>query len=128
MEILISVRDLVNFVMYSLGAVALIVFIIALLYVIRIVRRLDKLVEKNTEYINKTASVLPDVVDNINDVSVSLKNGINKAEQTVETIEDYICETVATVSEGTEGIFDFVSVVSEVIKSVVAFFPLGKKK
>ncbi|OPZ90052.1 MAG: hypothetical protein BWY74_02478 [Firmicutes bacterium ADurb.Bin419] len=128
MDILISVGDLVNFAIYSLGAAALILLIIALFFVIRFVRRLDKLVEKNTEYINKTASLLPDVVDNINDVSVSLKNGINKAEETVETIEDYICDTVTTVTEGTEGLFDFVSVVSEVLKAVFGYFPFGKKK
>ncbi|WP_010251413.1 hypothetical protein [Acetivibrio cellulolyticus] len=128
MDILISVRDIANFIIYSLGAAALIVLIIALVYVIRFVKRLDKLVEKNTDYINKTASLLPEVVDNINDVSVSVKDGINKAEQTVETIEEYICETVTTVSDTTEGLFDFISVAGEVVKTIVGLFPVGKKK
>lgn len=127
MELLISVRDLLNFIMYFLGGTALIIFIIALIYVIKFVKRLDKLVEKNADNIDKTVSVLPEVADNINAVSLSLKNGIDKAEQTVEAIEDYVCDTVTTVSQGTEGILDFVSVVSEVIKSVLGFFSSGKK-
>lgn len=127
MELLISVRDLLNFIMYFLGGTALIIFIIALIYVIKFVKRLDKLVEKNADNIDKTVSVLPEVADNINAVSLSLKNGIDKAEQTVEAIEDYVCDTVTTVSQGTEGILDFVGVVSEVIKSVLGFFSSGKK-
>lgn len=124
----IRVGDLADFIIYSLGTAALIILIIALIYVIRFVKRVDKLLEKNTESINKAASLLPDTVANINDVSVSLKDGINKAEQTIGTVEDYICETVSTVSDSTEGLLDFVSIAAEVLKTITSFFQLGKKK
>jgi len=48
--------DLANFIMYTLGAVLIIVAVITLLNVNRFVKRLDKLVEKNEENFNKTAN------------------------------------------------------------------------
>ena len=67
-------------------------------------------------------------MNNINDVSISLKDGISKAEQTVGAVEDYICETVTTVSDSTQGLFDFLSIAGEVMKTVISFFQSGKKR
>lgn len=127
--------DVINFFMYLLGAFALIVGIIAGVIVVatflslnRLIKRVDKLVEKNDEHINKTVNVIPELVKNANDVSIGLKQGIDKANNTIETIGDSICETVTTVSEGTEGFFDFVSIAGEVIKVLLKVFPIGKKR
>ncbi|NLD50891.1 MAG: hypothetical protein GX660_27430 [Clostridiaceae bacterium] len=127
--------DAINFFMYLLGAFALIVGIIAVVIVIvtflnlnRLVKRVDKLVEKNDDHINKTVNVMPELVKNANEVSIGLKQGIDKANNTIETIGDSICETVTTVSEGTEGFFDFVSIAAEVVKALLNIFPVGKKR
>jgi len=53
--------DLANFIMYTLGAVLIIVAVITLLNVNRFVKRLDKLVEKNEENFNKTANTIPEM-------------------------------------------------------------------
>jgi len=53
--------DLANFIMYTLGAVLIIVAVITLLNVNRFVKRLDKLVEKNEENFNKTANTIPEI-------------------------------------------------------------------
>lgn len=128
MDKLYSVREIADFLMYCLGAAVLVVLIIALISIIKFVKRLDKLVADNTDNINKTATTLPVVVNNINDVSASLKDGISKAEQTVEAVEDYICETVTTVTESTESLFDVLSIAGEVMKTVISFFQGSKKK
>jgi|LSQX01.2.fsa_nt_gb predicted PurR-regulated permease PerM len=127
--------DVLNFFIYLLGALALIVAFFAAIIIIitfininKLVKRVDKLVKNNDDSINKTVKVLPEVVNNVNDVSLGLKKGIDKATGTIEVIEDSLCETVTAVSAGTEGFFDFISIAGEVVKAVLKIFPLGKKK
>lgn len=127
MSITIS-YELANFIMYILGAALIVVIIITFVNVNRFIKRLDKLVEKNEDSINKTASTIPEVVKNVNDVTLGIKQGVDRAGTAIETLETSVCDTVAAVSEGTEGLFDFVSIAGEVIRAVLRIFPMGKKK
>ncbi|MFZ5990019.1 MAG: hypothetical protein ACOYWZ_23225 [Bacillota bacterium] len=127
-EITFSLLDLANFILYTLGTAALVVLIITFININRLVKRVNKLVEKNEDNINRTVTTMPEAINNVNEVSLGIKRGIDKAGAAMETLESSICETVTAVSEGTEGFFDFVSIAGEVLKAVLSIFPFGKKK
>ncbi|ABN51318.1 MAG TPA: hypothetical protein DEF39_05435 [Hungateiclostridium thermocellum] len=120
--------DLANFIMYTLGAVLIIVAVITLLNVNRFVKRLDKLVEKNEENFNKTANTIPEIAKNVNEVTIGVKQNVDKVGEAIDAVEDSVCDSILNLLEGTEGLFDFISIVGEVIKALLKRITLGKGK
>lgn len=127
--------EVMKFFMYLLGGFALIagivLIVVAIMTVIKIsklITRVDKLVEINDDNINKTAKIIPEVVNNVNAITIGVRQGIDTANNTIESIGESISETVTTVSESTEGFFDVVSIAGEVIKAILNLLPAWKKK
>jgi len=114
--------------MYTLGAVLIIVAVITLLNVNRFVKRLDKLVEKNEENFNKTANTIPEIAKNVNEVTIGVKQNVDKVGEAIDAVEDSVCDSILNLLEGTEGLFDFISIVGEVIKALLKRITLGKGK
>ncbi|NLM60053.1 MAG: DUF948 domain-containing protein [Clostridium sp.] len=120
--------DLANFIMYLLGAVLIVVVIITFININKFIKRLDKLVEQNEDNINRTAKTVPEIANNVNDVTVGVKKGVDRIGEAMDAVESSICDTIVAVTEGTEGLLDFVGIVGEIFKVILKIFPLGKKK
>ncbi|GAE88595.1 DUF948 domain-containing protein [Acetivibrio straminisolvens] len=120
--------DLANFIMYTLGAVLIIVAIVTLLNVNKLIKRLDKIMEKNEDNINKTVDTIPEIAKNVNEVTMGVKQGVDKVGEAIDAVETSVCDSILSVVEGAEGLFDFVSIAGEVIKALLKRFPVGKRK
>ncbi|HHV28294.1 DUF948 domain-containing protein [Acetivibrio mesophilus] len=127
MSITIS-YEVANFIMYTLGAALIVVIIITFINLNKFIKRMDRLVEKNENNINKTADTIPDIVKNVNDVTLGVKQSVDKVGDAIEAVETSVCDTILAVSEGTEGLFDFVGIAGEVINTLLKMFPFGKRK
>jgi len=127
MQITVS-YELANFILYTLGAALIVVVIITFININRFIKRLDKLVEKNEENINRTMGTVPEIAKNVNDVTNGVKQGVDRIGDTVDAVESSICDTIVTVTEGAEGLLDFVSIAGEILKVILKIFPIGKKK
>ncbi|HOM01802.1 MAG TPA: hypothetical protein PLH43_03100 [Acetivibrio sp.] len=120
--------ELANFIMYSLGAALIIIAIITFLNLNKFIKRLDRLVEKNESNINKTADTIPEIAKNVNEVTIGVKKGVDKAGEAIDAVETSVCDSILALLEGTEGLLDFVNIAGEVIKALFKRLPMGKRK
>lgn len=117
-----------GFVILCCIITAVCVFLIIALYnAIKVIKRLDKVIETNNENINKTLTIIPETAKNVNDVTVVVKENLNKAGNVIGSLEDAVAETVASVSSGTENILSIVKIASSVISAITSVFNSGKK-
>lgn len=110
------------FILFGLFVVLLVYLIITLNNFNNLVKRVSKVVKNNNENLSKTLVVLPEVLKNANDVTVTLKQNVDKAGVAISTIEAAVSETVSTVSEGTENVLQIVDVAVNVVKIILGRF------
>ena len=103
------------------GIVAVIFLINTLVNVNKILKRVDGIIEKNEDKIAQT-------VENVNDITRTVKHGVDKVESTTQTIEESVCDAIITFTEKTDGFFDFVTILKHVIKTIFKVFPLNQNK
>lgn len=86
-----------------------------------LVKRVDKIVEDNSDNINKILKTLPDLTNNINESVLSIKDTVDSVGATVEGVEHGILG-LTSKENNQKGIFDIVGVVAEVVKMVMKMF------
>lgn len=123
-----TLQDFGTFILYSFGILAIIGGIIAVIFIVntlinvnKLIKRVDGIIEKNEDNITKT-------VDNVNEITSTVKYGVDKVESTTQAIEESVCDAIINFSERTDGIFDFITILKQVIKTILKIFPSGKKK
>ena len=123
---MISIRalliGLIIFIAFCIFVVVGIYLIITLRNLNNLAKRANKVFEKNDENINTALATLPIAVKNLNEVAISIKASSDKAGTVIDTIDDVITETVVTVSESTEGIFDFLKTAGNIASIITGFF------
>lgn len=99
------------------------VFLIILIYnLVLLVKKANRIVDANDDNIHKTLTVLPETVNNINNVTLALKDSIDKAGNAIGALGGTVAETAATVNESTGNILEFVKVVNNIIRVILSLF------
>jgi predicted PurR-regulated permease PerM len=122
----IPVGDLMLFIVFCMAAVVTVFLVIMMINLINLIKRAIKIIDSNSENLSKTLAILPETVKNVNDVTVGLKENMEKAGVFIENIEDAVTGTVVSVSESTEGFMDIAKTAMSVFKMVVSFFSKNK--
>jgi methyl-accepting chemotaxis protein len=87
-----------------------------------LLKKFNKIVESNTENINKTINILPDTMSNLNEAAVSMKGTLDKAGSVIGTIDGAVTDTVVSVSDTTETVFEIVKVIGLIAKYISSAF------
>lgn len=128
----ISIRDLMIFlavfILFCLLVVVGIFFIMTLNHLNKLLTRANKLVESNEESLHKTLALLPETVQNVNEVVANVKMGLDQVGDTVEAVETALTETVAAVSGNTQNFFSLVNTVSGIAKIIFEVFSKPSSK
>lgn len=99
------------------------VFLIILLYnLVLLVKKANKIVDDNEENVHKTLAVLPETVNNINNVTLAVKDNFDKAGNAISSLGGTVAETAATVNESTGNILEFIKVVNNIIRVILSLF------
>lgn len=88
----------------------------------KFIKKMNHIVDANKDNVEKTIAVLPGTVKNLGEAAGSIKTTMDKTGAVVETIDDVVTGTVATVGDTTENIFTIVKVVGDVFKYIVEAF------
>lgn len=118
----IPVGDLMLFLVFCMAVVVTVFVVILMLNLINLIKRANKIIDSNSGNLSKTLAILPETIRNVNDVSVDVKESMEKAGAFMETIEEAVTGTVVSVSEGTEGFMDIAKTAMNVFKMVFSFF------
>lgn len=119
---LVDLFDIARFFIFCLVMTIGVFFIILLYNVNQFVKKANRVVEENSQNVYKTLYMLTDTMNNVNDITLSVKESIDKAGNAVESIGGTISETAATFNEGTGNLVEFVKIVSGVIRVVLGMF------
>ena len=122
---MISYKDLGLLILFLIATGLGIYLFIALNHLTCILKRARGILDKHESDIDKTLDKLPSIAGNIDEAAVNVKQGVEKAAATVDSIGDTVTETVAAVSSGTQEAVEYVKIISEIVKVLISTF--GKK-
>ncbi|MCX7921718.1 MAG: DUF948 domain-containing protein [Clostridia bacterium] len=112
MSFTVQISDIAYFIIFCLIVVVGVFLAIALYNLNKVIKQARKVIETNAENINKTMTVLPEIMNNVNDTTACVKENVDKASNIVETVEE-------TVSEG---IIDTIKIIGAVVQVIVGKF------
>jgi len=122
---MISVSELLNFVLVFFGcclAMAVgIALIIALVNLIRMVRRVNKLLDDNAGHISKTIVQLPALAESFNKAGASVKANAEKIGNSISEVEGMLTGVPAAAGESNT-LTTIVSIAESILKLIMGYF------
>lgn len=128
MSITITLGDLGLFILFAIGVTVGVFLIIALVKLIGLLKRITDLVDANRQNIDRSLENLPEVLENANEATTLVKNGLYKTEDTIDALSDTFLGTAAAVENKTEAVLNYVVIASEIAKGVYEFFSKRDQK
>jgi uncharacterized protein YoxC len=83
---MISLDDLMTIVLFLLGATLLCFLIFAVSNLLRVLRNVNQLIEKNKDNIDKTVEKLPEIAENASKITGMVKNNLNDIQHVFENV------------------------------------------
>jgi predicted PurR-regulated permease PerM len=124
-EQLYSLNDIMFFIGFCVFAIVSIFLIIALINIINFVKSVSEIINSNKDNIQCVLNELPSTIKNVNEVTVNVKEGLEKAEKVMDNVGSSVTDTVSAVTTSTENIVNIVEVMVAAIKAAANAF--GKK-
>jgi hypothetical protein len=102
-----------------------ILLIVALLELIKVLRRINKIVSENSAAVNKTLSQFPELTENINKASMSIRSGVDKVDASLGSISGLFGES-GKAEDGSTTLLSILNVADDILKLVMGFFQKDK--
>lgn len=103
-----TLHDFLSFALYLAGILVLVALFIALLNVVKILKGVSEIVEKNQGEIDHTIKTIPSIVDNANEISKSVSVISTDAKSLVSDMKPEVEKIITTVG----GVTDTVNLVT----------------
>jgi len=127
MAVTIDLSVLAWFVVFCIVVVIGVLLIILLRSCLKVMDKVNKIIDNNSESIEKTLLALPSTVKSVDEFAISAKGTLDMATSMVATVEGTITETVDSFSFNAENVLSIINIASSVIKSVIGAFSSSKK-
>ena len=111
----ISWGELIAIVLFILGAALLFYLILAVANLVRMLKNVNLLIDKNKDHINKTLEKLPKISENTEKITDSLKNNM----ETIEHVVGDIGKISDSVKKGVETVQKDILVKAKIILDIV---------
>ena len=122
----ISWGELITIVLFILGAALLFYLILAVSNLVRVLKNVNGLLEKNKDNINKTIEKLPKISDNAEKITDSLKSNM----EAIDTVVKDVGKISTSIKKGVETVQNDIllkaKIVVDIIDAIKRFFE--KKK
>ncbi len=126
MRVTVDLSVLAWFIIFCIAVVIGVFLVILLVNCLKVVNKVKKVLDDNSENIGKTLTVLPATVKSVDDLAISAKGTLDKANSVVATVEDTVTETIDSFSLNAENILSIINIASSVIKSIISAFTSKK--
>lgn len=101
------------FILFCLGITVGVFLILALVNLIRLIKKLNVILDENQKNLHSTLAQLPKTVENVNAVASDIRGGIQKAGDTAEGIGEMFTHVAATMDEKAEKLYTLAGFVSD---------------
>lgn len=122
MDGMISVKDLISFILFLLGATAVVYLVIVLHNVNKLVKQVSLVIADNKTNIDKTMEVMPEMANNLNSTVVSIKGTVDRTGNIIDNFEGTVSEVAASFEDTSESIIDVIKASINVIKTIMSLF------
>jgi hypothetical protein len=102
-----------------------ILLIVALLELIKVLRKINRIVSDNSVAVNKTLAQFPELTENINKASMSIRSGVDKVDSSLGSISGLFGEPGNTENASTT-LLSILNVADDILKLVMGFFQKEK--
>ncbi len=126
MSVTVDLSVVAWFIIFCIAVIIGVFLIILLRNCLKVVDRVNKILDSNSESIGKTLDALPSTVKSIDELAVSAKGTLDKATSVVTTVEDTVTETIDSFSFNAENVLNIINVASTVVKSIISAFSSKK--
>lgn len=124
----ISLYDLGLLILFILAVTVAYYLIAALRGIVGVVSQVSSVIEQNQQAISSTMDVLPELLENSNEVVVGVRKTIESANSAVTCIEDNLVDTADKVQETMDTAILYAKCAAEVAKVVVGMFGKASDK
>jgi len=122
MRVTIDFSVLAWFVIFCIAVVIGVFIIILLRSCLKVMDKVNKIIDNNSESIEKTLTALPSTVKSVDELAVSAKGTLDKATSIVTTVEDTVTETIDSFSFNAENVLSIINIATSVVKSIISAF------
>ncbi len=126
MSVTIDLSVIAWFLIFCIAVVIGIFLIILIRNCLKVVDKVNKIIESNSESIEKTLTALPSAVKSVDELAVSAKGTMDKATAVVETVEGTVTDTIDSFSFNAENVLSIINIASSVVKSIISAFSSSK--
>lgn len=127
MSITIDLSVVAWFVLFCIAVTIGIFLIILINNCLKVINKVNALIDKNSENIGNTLEALPSTVKSVDELAKSAKGTLDKATSVVTTVEDTVTDTIDSFSFNAENILSIINIASTVVKSILSAFSSSKK-
>lgn len=113
----VSVKDLMMFGIGALITILIFVIIILIVNINRIVAKIFSIIEQNEENLSNLIGEAPQLVQNLNGLTVSSQNIVNNVDKTVENVSCFVEEKTSEFSSFSKILLDILQVILNFIKN-----------
>lgn len=126
MSVTIDLSVIAWFLIFCIAVVIGVFLIILLRNCLKVLDKVNKIIENNSENIENTLTALPSTVKSVDELAVSAKGTLDKATSMVATVEDTVTETIDSFSFNAENVLSIINIASTVVKSIISAFSSSK--
>ncbi|QNU68259.1 hypothetical protein EHE19_007560 [Ruminiclostridium herbifermentans] len=123
MRVTVDLSAVAWFVIFCLAVIVGVFLIILLINCLKVVKKVSNLIDNNANSVTNTISALPETLKSVDELAVSAKGTIDKANSIVSTVEENVTDSF---SINAENILNIINIASSVIKSILNAFTSSK--
>ncbi len=123
MRVTVDLSAIAWFIIFCIAVTVGVFLIILLINCLKVVKKVSNIVDNNSESITNTISALPGTLKSVDELAVSTKGTIDKANSIVSSVEENVADSF---SFNAENILNIINIASSVIKSIISAFTSSK--
>lgn len=128
---MISINDLLIFIIVFLGSCLLfaisVTLIIALVNLVKMTKKMNRLIDENSEHIGKTIKLLPGLADSFTKAGTSVKINADKIGSSCGAIEVMLTGSPSTGDESNT-LQTIINIAESILKVIVGYFSKKEKE
>jgi predicted PurR-regulated permease PerM len=123
MRVTVDLSAVAWFIIFCLAIIVGVFLIILLINCLKVVKKVSNIIDNSSDSITNTISALPETLKSVDELAVSAKGTMDKANSLVSSVEESVTDSF---SINAENILNIINIASSVIKSILNAFTSSK--
>lgn len=117
-----TLEDAARILLYALAVGIGVLLVIALVRLIEILKKLNRIIADNRDDFGELMTVLPIVLRTVNESVRSAKNTMDSAKETFGLVSGTLAKKTVRAIAGADNIFDLVKIFGQLLVSTIGYF------